>query len=130
MPQTIHEEAFRKQFEVNIMNGQEAVPDPLPKDWSTTRGKGLPVKNIPYLEYPRVMYLHPNEPYREIEHRNTRMEVVSVDVVPTEHLEKTVHSREEQEAAEADGWVTNPYIPKPPVDPVAHLYKKKQASKK
>lgn len=49
-----------------------------------------PVKSIPTLEFPRVVYKHPREPYKIIEHRNTRHELVDEEHVPTEHLTKVI----------------------------------------
>jgi hypothetical protein len=88
---------------------------------------GIPVKPIPHQDFPRVLYKHPNQPFRKIEHRNTQHEVVEVETVPTEHLTLKVESAEELEKALADGWVKDPYIPKPAPDPVAGLYSKKRA---
>lgn len=109
---TIHEVAAKKQMNWNVGNGQEAVPDPLPENWQGTRNGGLPVKQIPHLEFPRVVYMHPNNPLQEIEHRNDKFEVVGTEVLPTEHLTKVVSNDAELEAALAEGWVKEPYIPK------------------
>ena len=86
---------------------------------------GLPVRQIPFREFPRVVYLHPVKPYWEKEHRNTRHEVVEVERVPSEHESKLVHNQAELEQALADGWLKEPYIPKPPADPKAKLYNRK-----
>ena len=112
MPFTIHEQAAKKQMNWNVRAGQEAVPDPLPENWQGTASGGLPVKQIPHLEFPRVIYMHPNEPYQEIEHRNDKFELVGTEVIPTEHLTKIVENATELEAALAEGWVKEPYIPK------------------
>ena len=58
---------MKKQIEaVNIMRPQEQVPDPVPENFSGTMSQGLPVKQIPVLPFPRVVYMHPNEPFHEI----------------------------------------------------------------
>jgi hypothetical protein len=88
---------------------------------------GIPVKVIPHAEFPRIVYKHPNQPYREIEHRNTKHEIVDVETVPTEHLTRKVETAEELESALADGWVKEAYIPKPAPDPLSKLYGKKRA---
>lgn len=85
---------------------------------------GLPVKVIPHAEFPRILYKHPKEPFRKIEHRNAQHEVVDVETVPTEHLTRQV-SEEELTQALKEGWVKEPYIPKPAPDPLAHLYEDK-----
>lgn len=90
---------------------------------------GLPVKSIPHAEYPRVVYKHPNEPYRNVEHRNAQHEVVDIEVVPTEHLTLSVADEVKLKSALAEGWVLKPYLPKPPVDPVAYLYEQKSKGK-
>jgi hypothetical protein len=81
-----------------------------------------PTKQIPHLEYPRVVYKHPREPFRMIEHRNTLHEVVDVEKVPSEHLTQLVNTPEELEKALADGWVKEAYIAPPLPDPNARLY--------
>ncbi len=93
-----------------------------------------PVKTIPFLDFPRVVYKHPLTDFRKIEHRNTHHEVVDIETVQTEHLTKTVANDKELEIALADGWVKEPYVPKPLPDPMAKIYdfgkndgKKKQA---
>jgi len=125
----IHEEAVKKQMNWNVRAPQEQVPDPLPPEFRGTSGGGLPVKQIPHMEYPRVVYMHPNEPFQEIEHRNDRFEVVSTDIVPTEHLTKVVNNEAELKAALEEGWVKEPYIPKPAPSATSSLYgpKKKVA---
>ena len=81
-----------------------------------------PVKQIPFMEYPRVVYKHPTQPYRVVEHRNTQHEVVQIEHIPSEHLTRVVADKKELEAALKDGWVKEPYIAKPPEDPNANLY--------
>jgi hypothetical protein len=83
---------------------------------------GIPVKVIPHSDYPRIVYKHPNQPFRKVEHRNLQHEVVEVETVPTEHLTLQVENQEAFEKALADGWVKEPYIPKAPPNPVAELY--------
>jgi hypothetical protein len=132
MPFTLDEEAAKKQLQLNIMRGQEAVPrEPngtLREGWSGTISGGLPVRQIPHLEFPRVVYLHPNDPFQEIEHRNDRYELVGTEVVPTEHLTKIVNNDAELTAALDEGWLKEPYIPKSaPKSPGLYGPKKKQA---
>ena len=112
MPFAIHEEAVKKQMSHIVGRPQEQVPEVLPENWQGTIGQGLPVKQIPHLEFPRVIYMHPNEPLQEIEHRNDKFELVGTEVVPTEHLTKLVQNEAELDAALAEGWVKEPYIPK------------------
>jgi hypothetical protein len=130
MPYAIDIEASKRQMFLNVMRPQEVVPrEPdgtLREGWSGTMSGGLPVKQIPHAEFPKVVYMHPNEPYQEVEHRNDRFEVVSTDLVPTEHLAKHVNSKAELEAALADGWVTEPYIAKAPPTKKDSLYTPKK----
>lgn len=124
MPFEINEEAFRKATEINLGNPQEVVVDPLPANWSGTKLRGLPVRQIPFLEFPRVVYMHPNEPFRTVEHRNADQELVHREQVATEHLSKTVATEEELKAALEEGWVKEPYIPTPPPKKDVGLYGK------
>lgn len=133
MPFTIDDEAAKKQMQLNIMRPQEAVPrqsdGSLREGWSGTMSGGLPVKQIPHLEFPRVIYRHPNEPYVEIKHKNDRHEIVSTEYVATEHQTKAVRNEAELKAALAQGWVKEPYIPETPPSDNDDLYglKKKAA---
>jgi hypothetical protein len=122
MPFEIHEEAFRKATEINVMRPQEAVPDPLPDNWSGTPNRGLPVRQIPHNEYPRVVYKHPKVLFKEKEHRNANFELVYVERIPTEHKSKLVKDEEELKQALAKGWRKDPYIPAPPPKPDAGIY--------
>jgi len=108
-----------------------------------------PTKPIPHMEFPRVVYKHPVEPFVTIEHRNAKFEVVGEEVVPTEHLTRVipseVHMREahptgtvtgacskysaELKEALAEGWVTEPYVPEAPPDPREKLYAQKPKGK-
>jgi hypothetical protein len=83
---------------------------------------GLPVKQIPYAEYPRVVYKHPNQPFRVEEHRNVNHEIVHREVVATEHRVHVVHTKAEHEQKTAEGWRNDPYIPQAPPDPTDDLY--------
>lgn len=119
---------------LNVMRPQEVVPrqpdGTLREGWAGTISGGLPVKQIPHAEFPKVVYMHPNEPYQEIEHRNDRFEVVSTDLVPTEHLAKHVQNEAELKAALAEGWLEKPYIPEPAPTKKDSLYgPKKKAAK-
>jgi hypothetical protein len=126
MPFTIDEEAAKKQFELNISREQEVVQrEPsgsLRQGWMRTASGGLPVKQIPHMEFPRVVYLHPNRPFQEIEHRNTNHELVHKELCPTEHMTKIVNNEAELKAALADGWQTKPYIPAAPEKKDPDLY--------
>ena len=96
-----------------------------------------PLKSIPHLEFPRVLYRHPIEPFRVVEHRNAMHEIVDIEKIPSEHLTRVVACPEhlekgakecancEAELAKAleDGWVKEPYLPKPLPDPNANLYR-------
>lgn len=114
MPFTIHDQAVKKQMNWNVMRPQEAAPDPLPENWSGTMSGGLPVKQIPHLEFPRVVYMHPKKTHKQIEHRNDKFEVVGIEVVPTIHKTKLVNNEAELKQALAQGWRKEPYIPAPP----------------
>lgn len=123
---TIDFEACRKQMFLNVSRPQEVVPrkqdGTLPENWSGTNSQGLPVKEIPFLEYPKIMYMHPNEPVRKIVHRNLNHEIVEEEAIPTEHLAKAVNDEAEEKAALAEGWVKQPYIPAAIEKPDAGLY--------
>lgn len=138
MPHTIHEGAARKQFFLNVSRPQEVVPENLPENWTGTLSQGLPVKAIPHYEYPRVVYAHPNRPTRTVLHRNERREVVHEEEIQNEHLSKLVgceahmksggpkecrDCKKALEAALAEGWVLEPYIPEARPKPDADLYR-------
>jgi hypothetical protein len=129
MPYRIHQAAVKKQMTWDVSRPQELVPETLREGWSGTPGGGLPVEQIPFLEFPRVVYMHPNEPFETIEHRNDKFEVVSTDTIPTEHLTKVVHNETELKAAMEEGWVKEPYVPKaaPPRNSGLYGSKKKAA---
>lgn len=128
MPFTIHEEAFKKQGQMIVSRPQEAVPDILPQNFAGTSGQGLPVRQIPFYEFPKLVYMHPNEPTQTIEHQNDKFETVGLEVVPTEHLTKVIacsahfsgnpgaekgkcHACEQLfKEALAEGWVVKPYV--------------------
>lgn len=84
--------------------------------------QGLPLKNIPFNEFPRVLYKHPVKPFKKVEHRNTKHEVVHTEYEATEHLTCAVHNREEMARKLKEGWVKEPYIQQAPPDPDAALY--------
>lgn len=81
-----------------------------------------PTKQIPHMEFPRVLYKHPKEAYKKVEHRNAQHEVVHVELVPAEHLTKVVADKKEMDAAIKQGWVIQPFIAPPPPDPNENLY--------
>ena len=113
MPLAIDEEALKKRETLDVSAPQGTA-------------HGLPVKSIPHYEFPRVVYLHPSEPFMKIEHRNDRREIVQVETVATEHEAKTVGDADELEAALAEGYVLVPYLQKAPPDPRAKIYKTKK----
>lgn len=129
MPFTINEEAAKQQQFLNVMRDQEVARQKPDGKWQATMGGGLPVKQIPHLAFPKVVYMHPNEPYQEIQHRNDRFEVVSTDFVPTEHLTKVVQNDAELRAALAAGWVEQPYLPQAPPMKQDNLYGPKKKVK-
>lgn len=51
-----------------------------------------PMKSIPYQPFPKMIYLHPKDKTKT-------------------HMYKTVHTPEELEEAEKQGWKTNPHVP-------------------
>ncbi|HWH56110.1 MAG TPA: hypothetical protein VN682_00695 [Terriglobales bacterium] len=81
-----------------------------------------PVKAIPFMEFPKVVYMHPKEAYRVVIHRNAQHEIVEQEHIPSEHLTRVVADAKELTAALKEGWVKQPYIAQPPPDPNAHLY--------
>jgi len=83
---------------------------------------GIPVKPIPFMEFPMAVYRHPLKPYREIVHRNARFEVVGIEHVQAEHLVRMANSQAELDALLAKGWTKTPYIPVPLPDPNEDLY--------
>jgi hypothetical protein len=132
----IHNEAIKKQMNIDISRPQEEVTFEKPPDtWLGTMSRGLPVKRIPDYNFPRCIYLWPNKPTRTIVHRNDKHEVVHEEIEPTEHMSKNVSCETHvsgglncpdceallQEAL-AEGWVLQPYMPKPLVKPEASLY--------
>lgn len=138
MPYTIDQKALRKQMFWNITRPQEVVKfdGEIPENWMGTPGQGLPVREIPHYEFPRAVFLHPNEPTRTVIHRNDRHEIVHEEEIPLEHLTKAICCDAHKDggpkecpacnkllnAALAEGWVKEPYIPKPRVDESTALY--------
>lgn len=82
-----------------------------------------PRKSIPHANFPCVVYKHPKEPFRKVEHRNTAHEVVEVEHIAAEHLTKLVKDEAEMRLALKQGWVKEPYIAEAPPDPNAELYR-------
>jgi hypothetical protein len=136
MPFTIDHAAAKKQMFYDPSKPQEKVPEVLPENWLGTSSRGLPVREIPFYAFPCVLYLHPLRPSQEIEHRNDRMELVHTEIVPTEHLTKTVSCEAHKnggpkdcadcnkvlKAALEEGWVKEPYIPEAPPKKDEDLY--------
>ena len=81
-----------------------------------------PVKVIPHLEFPRIVYKHPKEPFYKVEHRNAQREVVDVEFRPAEHKTLKVNDAKELAAALKEGWVKEPYIAPEAKDPNSDLY--------
>ncbi|MFC5861089.1 hypothetical protein ACFPT7_02160 [Acidicapsa dinghuensis] len=84
--------------------------------------QGLPVKQIPHQEYPRVIYKHPNAPFYVEEHRNVNHEVVHREVKSADHRTHVCKSKSEHEQKLAEGWKNEPYIQLAPPDPMDDLY--------
>ena len=138
MPFTIDEAAVKKQMNYDLSKPQEKTPEVLPEGWLGTMSRGLPVREIPHYDFPRVVYMHPNEPERVVVHRNERHEIVDEEHIPTEHLTKVIccdaHIKSDGgpascpdctkllESALSEGWVTKPYIPQAPAKADANLY--------
>lgn len=99
MPFQIDEEKFRD-------------PQRTTFDISAPQGSptGIPVKQIPILEFPRCMYMHPKEPLKTIEHRNARHEIVDIETVLAEAESRVVKDEAEMQAALKQGWRKEPYI--------------------
>lgn len=133
---TIDLSAAKKQWFYDPSKPQERVPNPLPDSWTGTSTRGLPVREIPHWEFPKVLYLHPTRPSREIEHRDSNFALVGTETIPTEHLSKAVSCDAHKEggpatcgdcqkaieAALADGWQRDPYIPEAPPKKDEDLY--------
>jgi len=88
-----------------------------------------PTVQIPHMDFPRVVYKHPREAFRKVEHRNSMREVVEVEMVANEHLTRVVANQADLDQALVAGWVTKPYIPEPAPDPLAGLYDEKHEDK-
>lgn len=120
MPLAIDDELMKatKPF---MRDGQEIKP------LFELKNNAPPVIPIPHMEFPRIVYMHPNEPFRIVEHRGANFEVVGTERVPTEHLTKKVENEAELKAALEDGWVKEPYVPTAPPNPDANLYGRRKA---
>lgn len=77
------------------------------------------------MEFPRVVYKWPKEPFRKVIHRNAQHEIVEEEIIPADHLTRVVADKKELESAQKEGWVIKPYIAPPLPDPNAHLYESK-----
>lgn len=109
MATAIDEERFRSQETLDLSKPQGTA-------------QGLPVKQIPHQEYPRVVYKHPNAPFYVEEHRNVNHEVVHREVKSAEHRAHVCHTKAEHEHKLADGWKNEPFIQLAPPDPMDDLY--------
>lgn len=103
-----------------------------------------PVKQIPHMDFPVIVYKHPKEPFRKVEHRNQMREIVQVEMVANEHLTRKVACLDHLDKlpsvndnftvtpckncaaalkqATSDGWELKPYIPMAAPDPMAGVY--------
>ena len=82
-----------------------------------------PLKSIPFQEYPRLVYKHPKRPFRQVERKDAAGNTVEVTYVPSEHKYRSVANEAEFKQALAEGWRTDPYVPKGGVpDPLDELY--------
>lgn len=86
-----------------------------------------PTKVIPHMDFPRIVYKHPVEPFRVIEHRNARHELVEEEIVPTEHLTMRVENKVELDKALKAGWVVEPFVAPALPDPNDALYDKNKS---
>lgn len=86
-----------------------------------------PQKPIAFQEFPMVVYKHPREAFKRVEHRNANHELVHTEIEPAEHLTKKVENAAELEAALKSGWVKEPYIAPPLPDPNSELYEAAEA---
>ena len=111
MPTAVDEERFNKQETLDLSKPQ-GTP------------QGLPVKQIPHMEFPKCVYKHPVKPYREVLHRNVNHEVVERELVATEHLVHVCQNEQEFKKKLSEGWTVEPYIPQTPPDPNEQLYRK------
>lgn len=109
MPTAIDENRFSSQETLDLSKPQGTA-------------QGLPVKQIPHQEYPRVVYKHPNAPFYVEEHRNVNHEVVHREVKSAEHRVHVCHSRSEHEQKLEQGWKNEPFIQLAPPDPMDELY--------
>lgn len=109
MPNTIDEERFGSQETLDLSKPQGTA-------------QGLPVKQIPHQEYPRVVYKHPNAPFYVEEHRNANHEVVHREVKSAEHRTHVCQSKAEHGRKLDEGWKNEPYIQLAPPDPMDDLY--------
>jgi len=73
---------------------QEALDSPSMKVLDINKP---PTKNMPHLEFPKMVYLHPRDKTKE-------------------HRTKIVESPDEQEDAASQGWKLNPHIPVAPLE--------------
>lgn len=89
-----------------------------------------PTVQIPHMEFPRILYKHPNEPFRKVLHRNHDHIVVHEETVQTEHMTMAVADQKELDQAITSGWTTKPYMPEPLPDPLAGLYDEKPNKRK
>jgi hypothetical protein len=101
MPLAIDEEKFATQTTLDLSKPQ-GTP------------QGLPVKQIPHYEFPKIVYLHPRKAYRVVEHRNADHVVVHRENVATEHRAHVCQDQAEFERMERQGYQTEPYIPVAP----------------
>ncbi len=109
MPLTIDEERFGKLETLDLTQPQNSP-------------HGIPVKQIPHLEFPLCVYKHPAEPFFVRLHRNAQHEVVDREMVAAEHKIHICQNKKELDRMLAQGYVREPYIPQAPPDPTEALY--------
>lgn len=70
-----------------------------------------PLRQIPHMEFPKVIYKHPKEKIQTVRVRDERGNVVEEYKEPTTHIAKKVNNKAELDKALKEGWVREPYVP-------------------
>jgi hypothetical protein len=70
-----------------------------------------PMRDIPHMEFPKCIYLHPKDKYRVIRRKDDRGNVVEEYKEPTTHKSKVVADKAELDKALKSGWKREPYLP-------------------
>jgi len=87
-----------------------------------------PLRQIPHLEYPKVIYLWPKEPFKLVRVKNDRGEVVEEYKEATTHKAMKVENKEEMEKQLSKGWRKEPYLPKEVPDDDYPVYEELEPS--